>query len=451
VDELASDRVTGLGRPGRRLWTVRLAVLAAVVIAAVILGPKLLSSGGKRLSDQPPAPSAAATTAVPPTPTPRAVAWPSALRWKVRGNLADDAAFVAAALTRARETQADAAKVLFAQSLPDGGRVAVVANPSDDSGGMFDGVSLLAVHVPAGADPQHGRVTFAGGIATEEDMAGWAGHGSDGRVYAVVFARPAPLQVEISSVIDYRPDGTASRQWRLLSGRDGSAVVALTGRVDPLVVARRRDLDGPSTYPLLLTVDGDRADNPDSDRGAGVRVAGLGGSYAGPQAQRVPALVGAAAGGLLDPKAADIRVVWSGTTYRGQKAAVVRLRRSDGVAFQTVVVQHPGGETYTQDLRHVAWRDADVVPWLLATGEFGTPLLLLNPSGPGRVVITPAYGEPKLTVRIGKGGVANLGADQAVMSNRLLGATATVYDAAGRRVVRTTLAGPNDDPFLLAQ
>jgi hypothetical protein len=339
--------------------------------------------------------------------------------------------------------------VLFAQLLPDGGRVAVVASRSDENGGSFSGVSLMAVHVPAGTDPEHGRVTFAGGIPGEDDMAGWAGHGSDGRVYAVVFARPAPLRVEVSSVIDYRPDGTASRQWRLLSGRDGSIVVTLTGRVDPLVVARRRDPDALSSYPLLLTVDGDRADSPDSDRGVGVRVAGLGGSYAGPEAQRVPGLVGAAAGGLLDPKAADIRVVWSGTTYRDSKAAVIRLRRSDGVAFQTVVVQHPGGETYTQDLRHVASRDADVAPWLLATGELDTPLLLLSPSGPGRVVIAPAYGGPNFTVPIGAGGVANLGADQAVMSNRLLGGTATVYDTAGRRVVRTILVGPNDDPFVL--
>jgi hypothetical protein len=446
VDELASDRDTRLGgRSSRRMWLARMAILTAALLAVVLAGPRLLSSGGHQ-AVVPPPPSAAPTALG--TPTPEAVLRPSALRWKVRGDLAADTVFITAALSRARERETDAAKVLYATSLPDGGRVAVVASPSQDDGGSFEGVSLLAVDVPAGGDPAHGRVTFAGGIAGEDDMAGWAGHSGDGRVYAVIFARPAPLHVEVSSVVHYRPDGTASRQWKQWTGRDGSVVVPLTGRVDPLVVARMRDETAPSTYPLMMTVDGDRADDPATIDGKGVHIAGLGGSYAGPQAAKVPALISSAAQPLLDPRAADIRVLWSGTIPGGSKAALIRLRRKDGVSFQTVVVEQLGGETYGQDLRRVPWRDADVVPWLLANGDPGMPLVLLVPSGPGKVVIVPPSG-PKRTVRIGAGGVADLGADQAVGSNQLFGSTATVFDDAGRRVVRIALDASNDDPFLL--
>jgi hypothetical protein len=214
-------------------------------------------------------------------------------------------------------------------------------------------------------------------------------------------------------------------------------------------VLRTKDFEAPASYPLMMMVDG----YPVQDRrdvAAGVHIAGLNGGYAGPSASALPGLVADAARALLDPATADIRVLWSGTVGGDWRAALVRLRRPDGATFQTVVFEHPGGETFIQDLRHVPWAAADVTPWLLATGQPGTPLLLLNPSGPGRVTITPVVGSRKRTIPIGRDGTANLGDDQAVAAQELFGATATVFDAGGRRVVRAALSDGSDDPFLVA-
>ena len=449
LDELTSERDGPAPRmQSRSVWLRRGLAGAVLVAVGALVGPNLLSRG-----DEPKPPRPEPTTSPAPTPQPTPSEHPlSALNWTVRGDLAGDTAFVAAALVAAQASDPAAEKVMYAATLPDGSRIALVGAGDHEATGLaFRGANVQALHVPAGAAPSAGLISFAGGIAVPDGLAGWAGRsGPGGAVVAVILGRPVPLDVRLSVAIDYSADGRSDRSWQPVSGRDGSAIVALGRKTDPVLVARTNADD--SVDPLLMDVDGATA-LIESNREAlatKVRIAGLGGSYRGPQERALRLGVVDGMWELLDPKDAQVRVVWSGGMGGRKRGALLVVRRGDGPTFQLFVMQFGAGRVYPQGVRHVPWAHADLLPWITQTGEPGTPLFLVNPRGGGTVVLEPA-GAPRRRVVIGADGLANLGDDQAVASTQLSGSTVTVLSTSGRTVA--TIDWPNEgdfDPFALA-
>ena len=445
-DELSSERDRGTVPASSGSPWVRRGLAAAVVVAlAAVVGPNLVA-GGDAPERPRPEPSASREPLVEATPAPRPL---SPLLWPVRGDLAGDSRFAAAALAAARERTRAAEKVLYAATLPDGSRLALVAaSDQPASGYAYRGAAVQALHVPVGAEPAASRHSFAGSVASPDDLAGWAGHGRGGEVFAVLLGRPVPLEAQVSSAILYTKVGTASRSWQSVSSRDGSAIVRLGRDTDPLVVARTPY--GENTYPLLMTVDGDLTEAARDAVAARVTVEGLDGSYRGPPSAALLRAVVDGTWVLFDPRRADVRVVWSGLVGGGQRGALLRMRRPDGATFQLFALQDEGGGTFAQGLRHVPWADGDVVPWVLETGQTGAPLLLVNPSGAGTALVSRLRGEEPLRVRIGRNGLANLGGDQGVAMRRLSGAALTVLSPSGRELVETEWAEFGEsDPFVV--
>ena len=445
-DELSSEPDGGTVPAGIGPRWVRRGLAAAVVVAlAGAFGPNLVD-GGDDPERPRPEPSASRQPLVEATSTPPPL---SPLVWTVRGDLAGDSGFAAAALAAAREQAPAAEKVLYAATLPDGSRLALVAvSDRPSSGSAFRGAGMQALHVPLGAAPAAGRISFAGSVASPDDLAGWAGHGRGGEVFAVLLGRPVPLEAQVSSAILYTKVGTASRSWQPVSSRDGSAIVRLGRDTDPLVVARTPY--GEDTFPLLMTVDGDLTEAARDGVAAMVTVEGLDTSYRGPPRRALLRAVVDGTWVLFDPRRAEVQVLWSGPVGGGQRGALLRMRRPDGATFQLFALQDEGGGTFAQGLRHVPWADGDVVPWVLETGQPGTPLLLINPAGAGTALVRRSRGEDPLRLRIGRNGLANLGGDQGAAMRRFSGASLTVLSPSGRVLVETDWAEfGQSDPFVV--
>jgi hypothetical protein len=447
--ELTSERDRRAARvQTRSLWLRRGLAGAVLVAVAALVGPSLLSGG-----DEPKPTRPEPTTSPEPTSQPTPSEQPlSALNWTVRGDLARDTGFVAAALAAVQARDPAAEKVMYAATLPDGSRIALVGAGDHEATGLaFRGANVQALHVPAGAAPSAGLISFAGGIAGPDGLAGWAGRsGRGGAVVAVLLGRPVPLDVRLSVAIDYNPDGRIVRSWQPVAGRDGAAIVTLGRKTDPILVARTNVDD--SVDPLLMDVEGAAGLTGRSRQtlAAKLRIAGLDSSYRGPQERALRLAVVDGIWELLDPRDAEFRVVWSGGLGGTKRGALLVVRRADGPTFQLFLMQEGADRVYPQGVRHVPWAHADVLPWITQTGEPGTPLLLVNPSGGGSVALLP-LGAAARRVVIGADGLANLGDDQAVASRELSDSTVTVLSPSGRIVA--TIDWPNEgdfDPFALA-
>jgi hypothetical protein len=447
LDELSSARERDPSpQPGGRAAWVRRGLAALVVVAlGALTVANLLGEGDE--SERPlPRPTASSQPTNEVTPTSQPL---SALRWTVRGNLADDTDFTDAVLDVARQSDPGAEKVLYAATLPDRSRFALVATGYQDSGSVgFRSAGVQALHVSAGAAPSVRDLSFAGEVTNPDALVGWAGHGRDGEVYAVLLGRPAPLEAHVSSAIDYTKDGTAHRGWQPVRSRDGAAIVELGRETDPIVVARTTY--GEDSYPLLMTVDGDPTDEIRNEMVAGVRIDGLDESYRGPKRAAVSGAVVDGSWVALDPRRADIRVLWSGRLKGKQRGALLLLRRPDGATFQLFVFQGDDGSVYPQGIHPVAWADAHLVPWILQSGQPEVPQLLVNRSGAGTATIARAGGEAPVRFRIGRTGVADLGDDPAAVARMLSSARVTVLAPSGRELVRVQLPGSGeDDPYAL--
>lgn len=448
LDELTSERDQTAPRvPTRATWVRRGLAGAVLVAVGAVVGPNLLSGG-----DQPRPPRPEPTASQLPTSRPTPSEQPlSALNWTVRGDLAGDAGFTTAALAVAQARDSTMEKVMYAATLPDGSRIALVGAGDHEATGLaFRGANVQALHVPAGAAPSAGRLSYAGQISVPDALAGWAGRSRSGEIVAVLLARPVPLDARLSVAIDYSADGRADRSWQPVHGREGYAIVTLGRTTDPVVVARTnadKDVD-----PLLMDVDGglSLAGRARQTVAAKVRVAGLDGSYRGPAGRALRLGVVDGIWALLDPRHAQIRVVWSGRLGGNKRGVLLVVRRADGPTFQLFLLEQGAGRVYPQGVRHVPWAHADLLPWITQTGEPSTPLLLVNPSGEGTAVLQPA-GRAQRRVPIGADGLANLGDDQAVASTQLSGSTITVRSPSGRTVARIDWPNAGDfDPFALA-
>jgi hypothetical protein len=446
-DELTSERDRPAPRVQTRATWVRRGLAGAVLVAVgAVVGPNLLSGG-----DEPRPPRPEPTTSQLPTSQPTPSEQPlSALNWTVRGDLAGDAGFMTAALAVAQVRDPTMEKVMYAATLPDGSRIAFVGAGDHEATGLaFRGANVQALHVPAGAAPSAGRLSYAGQISVPDALAGWAGRTRSGEVVAVLLGRPVPLDARLSVAIDYSADGRADRSWQPVHGREGSAILSLGRKTDPVVVARTnadRDVD-----PLLMDIDGGLSVGGRRQAvAAKVRVGGLDGSYRGPEGRALRLGVVDGVWALLDPRDAQIRVVWSGRLGGNRRGALLVVRRADGPTLQLFLLQQGAGRVYPQGVRHVPWAHADLLPWITQTGEPSTPLLLVNPRGAGTAVLEPP-GRARRRVPIGADGLANLGDDQAVASTQLSGSTVTVLSTSGRTVASIDWPNAGDfDPLALA-
>jgi hypothetical protein len=443
-DELTSEREQVPRVPAPSAWVRR--VLAALVVVALgaLTVANLLGDG-----DDPeplplrPTPSQQPSKEITPTSQPL-----SALRWRVRGDLAGDTEFADAALAAVRVGDPRAEKVLYAATLPDRSRLALVATGYDDSGGLgFQASGVTSLHVPAGSLPAAGRLSFAGEVTNPDALVGWAGRSRSGEVYAVLLGRPAPLAARLSSAIDYTSDGAARRGWQPVRGRDGSAIVELGTTTDPLVVAWTTY--GEDSSPLLMSVAGDITPRARAAVAASLRIGGLGSSYRGPDPTELRSAVVDGSWAVLDPRRTDIRVLWSGVVTGASRGALLLLRRPDGPTFQ-LFVQGDGGAVSAQGIRHLPWADADVTPWIIQTDQPGVPQLLVNPSGAGTATIAASGGDESVRIRIGPTGIAEIGAESSFVQRGLPGAKITVLSPSGRKVVETEWTGEEQlDPYVL--
>lgn len=415
-DELSSGPdESGRERARRSPWLKRGLGLLALALGALVLGPRLVSS-----SEHVPQPTGQALRpAATDFPTQTAAQPPAvASLWRARGNLAGDRSFALAALGRIGRERPGPRKVLYAATLPDGGRVAILAvRPQNLGLDVGPAVEVMSLHVPPRVPVEAGEVTQSGGIAGPDDLAGWAGHGSDGHVYVVVLGRPAPLTAQVSGRIDYHPDGSATRRWRVVAARDGSTLVDLGTRTDRLVVVRppRAGARSPSAgarSPLLLEVDGWGGSRPPDTAATvkGVRAA----TYGGPSPAGLARALTDVSTDVLDPASADLRVVWSGRLSPQRRAALVVLRRPDGPTFQAFAVEDDtttasdgGVGVWLQGPRSVPWSGATRAPWLFSSGDPGAGVLLVNPSGRATASVATA-GRPAVLVHLDARGLALL-------------------------------------------
>ncbi|HSR26476.1 MAG TPA: hypothetical protein VLW53_23185, partial [Candidatus Eisenbacteria bacterium] len=311
-----------------------------------------------------------------------------------------DRSFAQAAMARVGRERPGAGKVLYAATLPDGGRVAVLAvRPQDLGIDVGSALEVMSLHVPPRVPVEDGDVTQSGGIAAPDDLAGWAGHGADGHVYVVVLGRPAPLTARLSGRIDDHPDGSATRRWRAVAARDGSTLLDLGTRTDRVVVVGPPPAGHRS--PLLLEVDGWGGRGPAETTAVvkGVRAA----SYHGPSPAGLARALTDVSTDVLDPARADVRVVWSGRLSPQRRAALVVLRRPDGPTHQAFAVEDDtttasdgGVGVWLQGPRSVPWSGATRAPWLFSSGDPGEGVLLVNPSGRAAASVVTAGQKPVL-------------------------------------------------------
>ena len=362
--------------------------IAVVAAAALVvgLGPRLLSAGGG-------AGPAAGTRGSGASSRSPAAGLPPDLRWPTRGDLAGDARLLSQ--SRARLTGSaltDVAQVLWAGHV-SGGRAVVVAG-HDRTNGMDPAYDLpvVALLLPGGAEPQAG-----GRVVPVTDLSGganglvaWAVPG--GR-QVLLLGRPVTLHAEVSTLLTIDAGGVPHRSWFPVTLARGAALVELPQTSHPALAVR---LAGGAGVAVLDEVERHVATLP---------VPGLhDGSYRGPDAQAVDAVVNGELG--ADPLYGwPVRgtLLWSGRVgTHAAHIAVVRLVRSDGATFELGVIGSPGSGVADLGLRPVP-TDRAARPYVLAsdeTGEFGWPaqVALLDPTGPADVEVLPAAG-PAATYR----------------------------------------------------
>lgn len=439
VDELASE-----GEPdGRSVppWVWRVVAMAVVVALAGLARPSLLSSSsGRAPADPTPRPTASA--AVPPLPVP--VAEP--LRWAPRGDLVGSS-FAAAALARFRQEAPDVDRLLWAGSLGQGDRVAVVAYKPGPAGTAvaLGAEQVAALRVDAGDDATGADVTSIGEIRRPRDVLGVAWRGRDQHARLLLLGEPSSIAVQVSPFVDYRRDGTISRRWRDVLSSDGVAVVDLGLRVDPSIVVRPVTASS-GVKPMLVEVQGTHVRSALDIEIPGSRDP----FYVGPDPERLTEGVASALRPLFDLHDAEAKVLWDGSLSAGRatelgavtsgRGALVWVRRQDGPVFQVFVFVDHTGALYTASANPVSWDAGRRLPYVYSTFNDEAPLYLVNPSGAGSVTVLPDVGSPKEVASDGNG-VGVLLPD-AGGGPTYAGARVVVHDGTGRTVLRSRLVDP---------
>jgi len=420
----------------------RLAGLVAVGLVVVLAGPGLLSG-----PDQRPQPAA---DVQPSTPPPAGVVGPNVehvippLRWEPRGSQVRSA-FAIAAVARLSALRQGVDTLLWAGTLDGHDHVAVISYRRQPNQSGMDSIEVAALRVRQLADVATARSQTIGYVSGPDGLVGLAWQGQDLHTRLLVLSRPAPMRLEVSSLIDYHADGRISRQWQGVTLHDGVAVTDLGRHVDPVIIVRAQDL-GSGISPTLVEVGGRRAlPSPGEVTVAGVSAA----SYAGPDRTVLVDGLARAVGRLFDLRHADARVLWSGRLAGGLsdsgqriagRGALVLVRRDDGATFQAFVFADQLGQGESSIANAVRWSVADRLPYAFSSYADGAPLVLINPTGPGSATITPATGSP-MRVDFNAEGVATVAID-AVTGRNISGADVVVRDPSGGTVLRSTLVDP---------
>jgi hypothetical protein len=145
-------------RPWDRLPRARRTLTAVLLVlaGATVSGSDLLSSRGERA-----APETVRESSAPARSPQRAATEPQAVDLPVLGDLAGDASFVTAALRRVRHDHPEADRVLYANTLSGGGRVAFVGRDRDEPDGIR-ALDVYALRVARGEGVEAGQITLVG-------------------------------------------------------------------------------------------------------------------------------------------------------------------------------------------------------------------------------------------------------------------------------------------------
>ena len=337
--------------------------MCAVVVAFAVARPDL-SLHGKAPAQ--PRPTAG------PTSDPNVTPALSAVAWDIRGDLAEDATFVSAAVTRIRHSRPDIARIFFAGRLPDGGRLAL--GGSD----VYRGTVATAVHamvVEPGVAIEDAPVTELTALTDPQQLLGWAGRGVTGHVYVVVLSRPGPVRFSLSPTVQFASDGTPHRIWTPVYTEDGVVVSDLGTEVDPVVTVRA---DGPGVFstPEQVRV---------SNQGpvvAALRVKGTQApSYQGPDPDRLARGLHESVGQLADLSTSRLRVLWSGAPWKQRRLALVLVTRPDGLRLQALVGQQ-GSSEFPAGVRALPRGAPAELAYLLEPFTPDDPTYLLCPTAP---------------------------------------------------------------------
>jgi hypothetical protein len=417
------------GGPGRRnRWGAAVLVCAAVV-SLVVARPDLSLHGQ---APEQPRPTAGPTSDPDVTPALSAVAW------DIRGDLAGDATFVSAAVTRIRRDRPDIARIFFAGRLPDGGRLAL--GGSD----VYRGTVATAVHamvVEPGVAIDDAPVTELTALTDPQQLLGWAGRGVTGHVYVVVLSRPGPVEFSLSPTVQFAADGTPHRIWTPVYTEDGVVVTDLGSEVDPVVTVRA---DGPGVFPAPEQV---RVSSPGPVVTALHVKGALAPSYQGPDPDRLARGLHESVGRLADLSRARLRVLWSGAPWKQRRLALVLVTRPDGLRLQALVGQQ-GSSEFPAGVRALPRGAPAELPYLLEPFTPDDPTYLLCPTGAGTVVY-PRPGRPAARLAVGPSGAVVL-VDPGAGAPSASGAVVTLLGPDGHELLTTTLpeAG-TDDPFMV--
>lgn len=426
-DELAagSDREPD----PRRARRARVAGAAFLVAAAVIVSVVRPDLGGL-LAAKGPTPSASRSGGPSPTDGPLI-----RVAWDIRGDLARDRGFVAAAVARIRSQRPDMARLFFAGRLPDGSRLVLAGTD------VGRGVVATAVHsmlVDPGQDVGEAAVTELSPLTDPQQVLAWAGKGRDGHVYAVLLSRPGPVRFELSPKVRFRADGSPRRIWTPVYTEDGVAVTDLGQETDPVVTVRA---SGSGVFPVPALVAVSELALPGTVLVVGVEAP----DYAGPEAGLLMRELQRTAGPLADLAASDLRVLWSGALWTSRRLALVLVTRPDGVRLQALLGQD-GDVAFPVGVRALPTGAPDVLPYLLEPFSPQDPTYLICPTGAGTVVYRRP-GRPTKRLRVNTTGALALIAPGPGAPS-VAGARVTLLDRDGRRILTTTLPRTGfDDPL----
>jgi hypothetical protein len=360
--------------------------------------------------------------------------------WETRGDLAKDSGFVGAAVARIRRERPDVARVFFAGDLPDGRRLVLAGSD------VGRGVVATAVHaliVDPGVPVEKAPVSEVTTLVNPADVLAWAGRGATGIVSVVAIARPGPARFEVSSKLQFGPDGEFRRQWTSVVADNGVAVLDAGSDSDP-AVALRAEGSGVFQVAQAVRVVQSSPGPPPVLHITGVPAPG----YDGPAPELLGQGVREALGSIADLSRSRVRVVWSGSPWKSRHLALVLVTRPDGVRLETLVGQQ-GPAQFPAGVRALAPGTRDDAPWLLEPFSPQDPTFLLCPTGAGTLIYSrPGRADRRLPIPA-SGAVVVVEPSPSPPSAR--GADVTLLDPSGRLVLRTTLrAVAVEDPLALS-
>jgi hypothetical protein len=350
-----------------------------------------------------------------------------AVRWPLRGDLADDDDFVAAAIHRLQTRRQDVTSPLFAGRLPDGSRL-LLAGARMTPGVVMTSVSAL--HVPAHHAARTGTDSDVAVLTDPEQTLGWATVGRDGRIYALILGPPRPVRLQLSPRVEFSDLGSPSRVWQTESSDRGVVIADFGPPTDPSVAVRSLRLPTFMT-PVLIPVGGVARTPAERVVVEGIEDTG----YRGPRPAELRKGLLAETAALLDLGRTTQRVIWSGVPWGSRHFALVLITRADGLRFQALVGEQ-GGDWFPAGMRALGTRDPDGLPWLLEPFTTQDPTLLLFPTGAGS--LDYQRGWRKATMPIPPDGVVAL-FEPASLRPSAAGARVKVFGPTGRLELTTVL------------